>query len=372
MSHGHPQSVRRRALRGAVGLLVAALLIGAGALGAHLVRTRYALPTADLLGESASPSPTATPRPTVMPGANITGPLNILLVGIDTRESVPDWEPHADAVLILHVDQRLDRGYLVSLPRDLLVDIPAFPPAGFDGGWSKLTHAMSYGSHRPDGGRPDPAQGFQLLAKTVSAYTGIPRFDAGAVLNFRGFQNLVDAIGGVDLYIDQRVPSLHRRPDGGMRALSGTGYTGPQMVYEPGYRHLNGWQALDYARQRYISGGDYARQRHHQQLIKAILRKVTDRQLATDPVAIDRVLQALGETLIFDGRGREPIDFAFALRRLSPSALTLVGLPGSAVYSEGNYVGENLDPVGRDFLTELRAGRAAAFLEAHPQLVITG
>lgn len=372
MSDRRSESVRRRALRGAVTALVAALLIGAGAVGAHLLRTRYAVPTADLIGDGASPSATATRRPTLPPGANINGPLNILLVGVDTRESIPDWEPHADAVLILHVEQRLDRGYLFSLPRDLLVDIPPFPAAGYGGGRTKLTHAMSYGSRRPDGGRPDPAQGFQLLAKTVSAYTDISRFDAAAVLNFRGFRNLVNALGGVDLYIDQRVPSLHRRPDGRMRTLTANGYVGPQMVYEPGYRHLNGWQALDYARQRYIPGGDYARQRHHQQLIKAILRTVVDRQLATDPVAIDRVLRTLGETLIFDGRGREPIDFAFALRRLRPDALTLVGLPGKSVFHGGAYAGENLDPVGRDFIRELRAGRAAAYLDAHPELIVSG
>src|SRR5690606_246129 len=103
MSDRRSESVRRRALRGAVTALVAALLIGAGAVGAHLLRTRYAVPTADLIGDGASPSATATRRPTLPPGANINGPLNILLVGVDTRESIPDWEPHADAVLILHV-----------------------------------------------------------------------------------------------------------------------------------------------------------------------------------------------------------------------------------------------------------------------------
>lgn len=350
--------------------LVAAVLVGVAVVGVRTLRARYALPTADLLGPTPTASP--TPSPTAPPGAGITGPLHILLVGIDPRESVPDWEPHADAVLILRVEKGLDRGYLFSLPRDLLVDIPAFPKSGYGGGRTKLTHAMAYGSRRPAGGRPDVAQGFQLLATTVSRYTGISRFDAGAVLNFRGFRNLVNAIGGVELHIDQRVPSMHLRPDGRLRTRAGAGYTGPQMVYEKGWRKLNGWQALDYARQRYIPGADYARQRHHQQLIKAILRKVTELRLATDPVGIDRVLRALGETLVFDGRGRRPVDFAFALSELRPDALTLVGLPGAPVGSGAGYAGERLQPVGRTFISELRAGRADAYLKANPGLVVKG
>jgi hypothetical protein len=61
--------------------------------------------------------------PTPPPGAGITGPLTFLLVGVDTRVSSPGWEPHSDAVLLLRVERTLDRAYLFSLPRDLLVDI---------------------------------------------------------------------------------------------------------------------------------------------------------------------------------------------------------------------------------------------------------
>ncbi|MEV1288484.1 LCP family protein [Micromonospora sp. NPDC049679] len=370
-----PASRRGRMMRGAAIALVAVLLAGAAVFGIQLLRSRYDVPRADLLGGMSPPTstPSPTPSPTTPPGADITGPLNILLVGIDPRESVPTWQPNADAVLILHVTKGLDRGYLFSLPRDLVVDIPSFPKAGYGGGRTKLTHAMSYGSRRTGGARPDVAQGFQLLAKTVSKYTGIARFDAGAVLNFRGYRDLINAIGGVDLYVDQRVASIHLRPDGRMRTPGGTnGYSGPQMVYEKGQRHFNGWQALDYARQRYISGGDYTRQRHQQQLLKAMLRKVLDRKLASDPAGIDRVLRAVSKTLVFDGQGRRPIDFAFALSNLRPEALTLVGLPGLGVESGGGYAGEQLEQVGRKFIAELRAGRAEAFLKANPKLVVKG
>ncbi|SCE78946.1 cell envelope-related function transcriptional attenuator common domain-containing protein [Micromonospora viridifaciens] len=355
--------------------LLAVLLVAAGA----VVATRLAARPSP----SASPGPVAGPTtptastgtptpspasPTPPPGADITGPLNLLLVGVDTRVSVPGWEPHADAVLVLHVPAGLDRAYLFSLPRDLVVDIPAYKAAGYPGGRTKLTHAMSYGSRVPgDRAHPSTAQGYELLRTTVSRYTGL-RIDAGAVLTFTGFDKLVDALGGVDLYVDQRVASIHRRPDGRYRDRAGSTYTGPQMVYEKGDRHLTGWQALDYARQRYTAGGDYTRQRHQQQLIRALARKILDQGLARDPARVEQVTQALGDTLVYVGGGRRLVDFAYALGGLPADGFVLVGLPGDGVRSGGSYQGEQLLPVSRQFLAALRADTADTFLAAHPTL----
>ncbi|MEV4618729.1 LCP family protein [Asanoa sp. NPDC049573] len=318
---------------------------------------------------TAAAAPTPTPSPTVQPGADIRGPLDLLLVGVDTRVAVPGWEPHADAVLILHVNKGLDSGYLFSLPRDLVVDIPKFPKSGYGGGRTKLTHAMSYGSKRGTA-KPSAAQGYQLLSQTVSRYTGIKTFQAGAILNFGGFQKLVDELGGVDMYVDQKVVSKHRQPNGKARTLSGGDYIGPQATYNPGNRHFVGWQAIDYARQRYTAGGDYARQRHQQQLIKAILAKALSSGLPTDADALNRLLKALGRSVDVIAGERTAIDFVFALSKLTPANLKLVSLPGSGVGSGGGYQGEQLTSVGRGFITQLRAGKADAYLKAHPTLAV--
>ncbi|MFF5174834.1 LCP family protein [Micromonospora sp. NPDC000089] len=322
--------------------------------------------------DTPSPSPSATPSPTAAPGAGITGPLNLLLVGVDTRISVPGWEPHGDAVLIAHVPAGLDRAYLFSLPRDLLVDIPAFPKSGYQGGRTKLTHAMSYGSRVPGKPKnPSAAQGYELLRSTVTGYTGL-RFDAGAVINFQGFDKLVNLLGGVDIYVDEKVTSIHRKPDGKHRdaAPSGGGYVGPQMVYQVGERHLNGWQALDYARQRYIAGGDYARQRHQQQLIKAMTTKILAEDLARQPARVEQITGALGDTLVYAG-GPRIVDLAYALGGLDPARFTLVALPGDGVGTGNAYRGEQLKPLGRQFLTALKAGDEEQFLAAHPELRVT-
>jgi anionic cell wall polymer biosynthesis LytR-Cps2A-Psr (LCP) family protein len=248
--------------------------------------------------------------------------------------------------------------------------MPAFPAAGFGGGRFKITEAMSRGSRVPGTKKTNVQQGYQLLTKVISTYTGIKTFQAGAILNFQGLSRLTDALGGVTLTIDQKVVSIHRRPDGTMRTLraGGGGYVGPQAVYLPGTRKLKGWQALDYARQRYTAGGDYTRQRHQRQLVKALLTEAGDAGLATDQDRLQSVIKALGETLVYLG-GRTPLEYAYALRNLTPAKLTLVGLPGDSVSGGGGYLGEELQKPGTDFLAAVATGDPAAYLKAHPELI---
>jgi LCP family protein required for cell wall assembly len=329
-----------------------------------------AIPQTDLFGTptpstSASGAPAPSPSPTVDPGADIKGPLNMLIVGVDTRESQPYWQPHADTVMILHITKDLKSGYLTSLPRDLVVNVPAFGKANFPGERTKLTHAMSYGSRVPGSRVPNPKQGFELLAKTVSNYTGITRWDAGAILTFRGYKKLIDEMGGIDLNVDMNVTSIHLNTKG--RGL--TTYGGTPMSYKTGKRHMNGWQALDYARQRYLSGGDYARQRHNRQLIKAMLDKIVDINPWTEPTRFAKVVKALGKMLTFDGRGHSVTEYAFALRNLKPSKLTLIGLPGGSVYNGDAYAGEALGSVRTSYFSAVRRDKVAAWVKSHPSLV---
>jgi len=304
--------------------------------------------------------------------SDITGPLNILLVGIDPRTGTEP--PLADAIMIMHVTANHDRAYLFSLPRDLVVDIPPFGDT-YDGGTGRLNAAMSFGSRTP-GQRPDPARGFQLLSMTISNYTGIKRFDAGAIVNFTGFQRIVEAMGGVDMHIERDVKSEHRQPDGTHREgnPNGEGYIGPQAEYKKGMAHLNGWQALDYVRQRYprngVPDGDYGRQRHQQQFIKAMVDQAISRDVVTNPGKLDRVLRAAGQAVIFDGRGHSVTDFGFALRSLRSNSIVTVKLPGGGVNSPGgSYQGERLEPVAKEFFAAVVAGTVESFLLAHPELV---
>ncbi|PZM97643.1 MAG: transcriptional regulator [Actinobacteria bacterium] len=356
-----PRWARWCAFLGAVLMLVSGGLL----LATEAVLARYegAVTHADLFGDGSAGAKRSS---------DIKGPLNLLLVGIDPRPSDPNRPPLADTILILHVAESMDQAYLFSLPRDLVVDIPAFEKANYPGGTDRINAAMAYGSRVPGAEKPDPARGFELLAKTVSQVTGITHFDAGAIVNFTGFQKIVDAMGGVTMYIDTDVKSEHRQPDGKHRKRNpyGEGYIGPQMEYKKGVRHLNGWQALDYIRQRKtLPDGDYGRQRHQQQFVKAMVSQAFSRDVVTNPIKLDAVLRAAGESLIFNGRGYSIAEYAFALRNIRPSSIAMIRLPGESVIVGGQYQGERLTPLAQEFFAAVREGTVDTFLLNHPEML---
>jgi polyisoprenyl-teichoic acid--peptidoglycan teichoic acid transferase len=326
-----------------------------------LARYEGAVHNQDLFGDSAG-------RP-----ADIRGPLNILLVGIDPRDATA--APLSDSIIVMHVPAGLDRAYLFSIPRDLVVDIPAFDRNGFRGAKAKINAAMSYGSDAGNG-KHDVAQGFDLLARTVGQLTGIPSFDAGAIVNFGGFKAIVDAMGGVTMTIDQHVKSEHLQPDGRPRPRFARcadnscahPYYGPQATYDPGTYHLQGWQALDYVRQRYgLPNSDYDRQRHQQQFIKAMAEQAMSRDVVTDPATLDAVLKAAGSALIFDGKGHSVIDWGFALKNIRSENMTLIKLPGQSLFDGSAYLGEGLKPSATDFFAAVGRDDIGNFLFDHPE-----
>jgi LCP family protein required for cell wall assembly len=343
------------------------LLSGGVLVVAESLLARYdgAIAKKNLFGDSAV-------APQQQRTTNIKGPLNILLVGVDTRASNPNEPPRSDSVMIMHITAGLDRAYLFSIPRDTIVNIPRFDKAQFQGATDKLNAAMAFGSIVPGKPEPDPTRGFELLANTITDYTGIKRFDAGAIINFGGFENIVNAMGGVDMYIDTNVTSEHRQPDGAYRQGNpyGEGYIGPQATYKKGPAHLKGWQALDYVRQRYgLPNGDYDRQRHQQQFVKAMVSQALSVNVVTNPLKLDSVLRAAGQSLIFDGRGNSVPDFAFALRNMRSTSIQMIKLTGTPVGDGSNYQGERLDPVSKEFFAALTGGTIDTFMAAHPELV---
>jgi len=204
-------------------------------------------------------------------GKALKGPLNILMVGIDERPTGDDLV-RADSIMILHIPENRQGAYLFSIPRDTYVEIPAYSKTNFKGSrGEKINGAFAYGWAN-GGGREG---GFELLALTVQRVTGL-RFNAGAIVDFSGFKQVVDALGGVDMCVDTTVPvrSEHVGFDRNGKYLHPRD-GGRPMVYNPGEcRRFQGWEALDYVRQRKsLVDGDYGRQRHQQQFIKALAKR---------------------------------------------------------------------------------------------------
>jgi len=346
------------------------VLSGGALVTSQVLVARYAnaVQTKDLFGNAASGA-------TKQQVSDIKGPLNILLVGIDPRNDTT--APLSDSIIVVHVPKGLKQAYLYSIPRDLRVEIPPFEKTGFKGGTAKINAAMSYGSS-VGGGKHDVAQGFDLLAKTVGKLTGIKTFDAGAIINFNGFKDIVEAMGGVTMTIDQNVKSEHLQPNGKPRPRRPEcasnncehPYIGPQKQYKKGTFHLESWEALDYVRQRYgLPRGDYDRQRHQQQFIKAMASQALSKNVVTNPVKLDKVLKAAGDALIFDGNGHSVVDWGLALKSLRPEDMTLVKLPGRSLITNGRYQGEALDPSAEEFFASVQSDTISSFLIDHPDFL---
>jgi LCP family protein required for cell wall assembly len=273
---------------------------------------------------------------------NLDGPLNYLLVGTDRRAGSSEPDQRSDTILIVHVPAGQREGYLVSIPRDLLVAIP--PANGFGGGSDKVNSAYEHGG----GGEA----GTRLLSATLTRLTGI-RFDGAALIDFSGFRKVIDLLGGVQMCVDTEVRSIHTN-----------------RVFHTGCQQMNGAQALDYVRQRYdLPGGDYDRQRHQQQLLRAMLDRAGEANLRGNPVKLDQVLRAVGSSLTVDTNGVPLEDLALTLRALPADALRGVQVPSyPQTIDEVSYV--VLDNGGNGLFEAVRGTRMPAWAQANPRWVI--
>lgn len=274
---------------------------------------------------------------------DLDGPLNYLLVGSDRRPGGSAPDQRTDTILIVHVPAGLREAYLVSVPRDLLVDIP--PGAGYAGGQDKVNAAYEHGG----GGR----SGSQLLSATLARLTGI-RFDGAALIDFAGFRSVVDVLGGVTMCVRTEVRSIHT-----------------DRVFHPGCQRMDGAQALDFARQRYdLPGGDYDRQTHQQQLLRAMLDRAGETRLRTNPVKLDRVIRAVGDSLTVDTNGVPLDDLLLALRDLPADALRGIQVPSYPQdIDQVSYV--VLDDGGAGLFEALRGTGVPDWTRTHPRWVTT-
>src|SRR5436190_556667 len=115
----------------------------------------------------------------------------------------------ADSIMIMHVPVTHDRAYLVSIPRDTYVEIPAYSNGKktYRGGHDKINSAFAWGGDGL-GGLDGRKKGFILLQQTIKRNYNID-FQAGAIVDFAGFQEVVTVLGGVDMYIDEKTTSIH-------------------------------------------------------------------------------------------------------------------------------------------------------------------
>jgi len=311
-------------------------------------------------------------------GENIDGSINILLLGMDERKQNNDYI-RTDTIMIAHIPKNHDQLYLISIPRDTRVDIPAYPHTDFAGQTYKINaaFAMANRTHNERGGWVgDPTaagrkRGVDLTVQTLNALVpGGLKFNAVAIINFDGFKSILNAIDGVDMCIDERTTSIHY--DKNNRYHTNPPGMSQRKVYEKGCRHLKGWEALDFARQRYnVTGADYGRQRHQQQLLMAIFKKLTSKGVVTDLGKLRELQKIAGDLLTLDLGKTAVEDWVLTLKGLRGDNVTMVktngGHPNSQTF--GNESFEILSPESLDLLKAVHDDKVYEFLVEHPSWI---
>ena len=177
--------------------------------------------------------------------------LNVLLLGSDGRPDEQDF-PRTDSLMLLSWDREAHTVDFLSLPRDLWVPVPGQIP-------TKINLVYSIGEHESWGG------GVPLLIETIEALINQPVHHY-LWLNFEGFINIVDQIGGIPIYVpwainDEKYPTAD--------------YGHQIFELDAGYHVLDGATALKYARTR-TQDGDFNRIGRQQDIVYAVIRQVTD------------------------------------------------------------------------------------------------
>lgn len=163
-------------------------------------------------------------------------PFTMLLLGSDARSGDPDMGARTDTIILVRVDPTKNVVSMVSIPRDTMINIDGV-------GTAKFNAAYTYGG--PSG-----------TIAAVKELCGVD-IDHYAEINFEGLVGLIDAIGGIDVVVDETIDD----PDAG------------DIVIPAGNQHLDGASALVFSRSRAYANGDFTRVSNQRKVIEAIVHR---------------------------------------------------------------------------------------------------
>jgi LCP family protein required for cell wall assembly len=294
-----PQQTELRTRRAPVPPLWARLCVFAGAL--LLTGSIVAYTASLLLGDADATA--SVKRSNLLPApqaaeAHVDGPLNLLIIGRDTKSEAEADESRAAAdggpntITLMHVSPELDRAYGIDFPWGASVEIP--PLAGkWEGGEDGLGRAYELG-------------GAPHLVKTIQELSGLS-IDHVLVADFAGLRKVTDAVGGVDLYV-----SADTR--------------GAGKDLRKGVHRLNGEAAEAYVCPRARdAAGDVDPGLRRQQFLHALLAKVSKPGTLSGSRA-EALRQALAETVTVD-QSMPVRDVVSALQQVKPADLAFLSLP---------------------------------------------
>ncbi|MEU6858113.1 LCP family protein [Glycomyces sp. NPDC046736] len=286
---------------GGLTMVVAGATAGIAQYGVNAANN--AIPDEDILGDNRAE----------MDVNNIEGPLNILVLGTDKQGGAV----RSDTMIIVHINEDLTEATMVSLPRDLWVDIPDCGP-----GWgnnpcqNKINHAASISD--------DWEVTRKNVVQTINDLTDVS-FHLGATADFNGFVEMVDVVGEIEICTWKEFKSHHT-----------------ERVFEKGCHFYDEEAALDLVRQRYQFYddidyelnlyGDYARQSFQQQAIKSLLNQAKSQGFLEDPAKLTELLNSFGTDKVSIDKPKDLsiADLVVNFRNIDPNAMNTIRVPSSS------------------------------------------
>jgi polyisoprenyl-teichoic acid--peptidoglycan teichoic acid transferase len=205
------------------------------------------------------------------------GRINILLLGMRGAN-----DPHggllADSIMVASFDTKDNKVALISVPRDLYVQIP---------GTSERGKLNSVYAHWEGGGQ---GQGIPKMEEMMGTITGL-KIDHAVSINFDGFKQLIDTVGGVDVKL--------AKPFSEMKQFVEGNECGGTFTLPAGTDHLNGDKALCYARARETTN-DFDRSKRQQVILKALKDKLVSLGTLADFSKVNNILNIIGNNVKTD------------------------------------------------------------------------
>ena len=222
-----------------------------------------------------------------------TGRVNILLAGNSADDPGHDGANLTDSIMVISIDVKNNTAFMLSVPRDLWVDIPGY-------GHAKINEAYVDGQAGSFNDPGFPKGGMGLLEQVIEQNLGID-INYYGLIDYNAFRDAVDAVGGIDVTIQS--------PDSRGLYDPNTDWVthGPLVKLSNGVHHLTGEQALDLARARgdsYNSYGfprsDFDRTEHQRQMLLALKNKILSAGVLANPIALGSLFDSIGKNVQTD------------------------------------------------------------------------
>ncbi len=234
--------------------------------------------------------------------------INILMLGIGGEGH--DGPELTDTIIFASYRPSTDEVGMLSIPRDMTVEIPGY-------GWRKVNHANAFGEIGEKGTGPE-------LAAEVIGDTLNQDIHYYVKVDFAGFADLIDDLGGVDIYVENTFTDYQYPTDD---------YLVETIHFDEGWMHMDGETALKYVRSRHGNNGegsDFARARRQQQLLMAVKEKSMSAGTILNPSKISNILTTLSDHIETNLSAWEIIRLATLGRDIDPEKIQNHVLDNSA------------------------------------------